>query len=543
MKKLLLAYGPIWAVLFGAHFMVLLAAGSHWDGALLSYLAAKGDMTTIHTWLDSSGLYPHDYIYRTLALAGSYFPFVARFVSVLGLGVAASFAYRLLTESMALPRAYALFICQIMVCWPFLHMLMIETMVAQMVLMACFYGGWFLYVNNGRNIVLRALGCALILVSFYHGLYLLVHLALFASLCCAHSSGWKNYLRKHGFIILLPFIFFAFKTFFIPLSGPYAEMHYNVPLFLLEGAEFWNSILRILWLMFDGMLNALAHPFYLAFAMFNAWPLTLLGLLLGIIWVGGRGMFADIAEVSTFRKGWLLVCGCLLFGSVIFAHAVVGQNVQLADPLARNGSHAGIGFGFIVLALLLMLPERLKKIRRPLSVFIIVAFTLATFYAHTMWIARQAKDAAVIHILASHDFDPKISIYLFEDTDEYRGWGWPNDYFERTIMIQNILGKDGILGATTLVLMDKNPEAAMKDMQKFLGYDNIRVQIPEGTPGQLCAAAIIISPKNHLHASMAAFQYLYYTWLDKKALNPWLEALVNIKVEYFNLRGNHGDCK
>jgi hypothetical protein len=534
MKKLISMLWPLWIIGTFAHLPIFLSVSSHWDGILFSYLAETGQFSVLREWHISSGLLVHVPILWLLTRFGEYFSLVCHIASLMSLLSSATCAYLLLTRHMRLAHYHALFACSIMLTIPYLHMLMIESAIMQMVLMLCFYAGWLIYLESKKKYLRKILGLALIFLSFYHGVYLLLSLAMAAAFALLSGNNYKSSFRIVTLPAALAFLFFAAKPVLMPIDGIFSDISYNIPLILRDDTAISYAISQTWFFSINNLaLLLISYSHFFTEALFKEPLLLIIFIILtAAVWLYFRPHITH--ELN--HKAVIITSGLLFVVAVAITHGALGQLINLTDPRARYGLHAGLGIG-ITLVGLGLIGERLFSVSfiNAFYAVLIACCLTATLHGHSLWLARGIKDAAVTQQIANSELPSSVRFYFFNDDPlHFHGLGWPYDYHERTTMLNAALHTHNLLALNTANFQDPDLTKLVSEAANYLSYYNFKTSDLSNYSTIQCTGIIKITPDSKVGIYELLGQYYILRLLSPERVAAWLANFAPVTIGYIN---------
>ena len=525
------------------HGMLLLTDGSYVDGWFLEYLIRLEKWDVVRDFWVLHGYPVHFWLQRWIGHASV---FTLRTISFACILLIALFQYKILIRFTPLTEKQSLFLAAFALLWPFYHLLVWSVFAPGMIFPVLFHAGWYNYLclkEKKRHPILFLPSVLAIFLSFNYPVYLTYHLA-FLLLYSLGSAEWRphlqlksltkqflTFLKRNWIMTLLPFAFFVLKNIFYPVSIPYN----NIRLLSLTTLE---SILK-------NILRNITEPVLsIVYSLPTFWFVLVPGIIVSSLLAV---KFLKTSEsISKQMISGIILVGSILIITLSITYGLVWKTVKLMSVKSRYAFVANLGYGLLLLGGLHWFFNKYWNEKRtliqPILTIILVAMILVDINLYSMWQARWARTASIIHNLKTKTPIPNASIYFLKDnfplgvdTREYA-----DDF---TLMLLEAWNQKKQIGITSHYQGKRSRREAAQKIIKEWEERSLRYHMlvnefdPKG-----CFAEVIVSPKIYHQPILIGFRYLYYRLINPKLMDQFLEDLTYVELNPLRINTQNEAC-
>lgn len=519
---LLLAWG-----LF-VHGLLLLNDGVYWDGWVYVPASMARDWSLLGPECVSAGFPLIEYMHR-LPMAFSSVAFGYRVTEFAALLLISAGVWRLCRRMGVLGRGEAVAVAAIALASPvfsvvvsqvFLHSLLnITAFIWALVLVECAESA-----TGTRHLLFRLAGLLLFPVGFmfdgllpmYYGCMLLILLAVAARQGLRFFPAMAKYLPRRLDYLLLPVVYWVLRNRLFPQRGIYAG-EYGVlssPGLLLYVSR---MLLRGLWsLLKDSLEQCILHPLVCLMLILAC------GAVAAVLWRRDESW----GEVRCGARA-VLAAGVGLLLLAVLPFALLGKAPDADAWGLRHLILVPVPLAVCSLGIARLAGKdasgRVAKFSWILLLVVLAGSAMGLGRGYLAWQARWAKDRAVVLQLSRYAAPPPGTVYQIDDNTPaarlayYRFYEWAG-----------LLGQawGGQRWAARDMCGKENAET-LKEPHFVSRLYNLG-DFPSGGP---LAEMHIRWARPDLTDDGVALRYLYYRFLDRQKMQPFLSGLVTVDRE------------
>jgi len=245
-------------------------------------------------------------------------------------------------------------------------------------LLFAFFGAFHLltkYVLEGKSIWHRLTILALFFSSFVlNSLLVFYAIVLLYLLYFVFKKEWngniiyilKQFIVKYWDFVILPILFFVFKSIYLVPTGLYAS--YNKVAFSFE---------KILGVIKTSLITSIYEPIWFAvLTAVNYWYISIVVFMILLIIVKNE----SIKIIELRQSTVLIVLGSLFYLLAVFPYAVVNKLPQLNGWESRHQILIPLGLAFIIYAIVSYIFRVNEKLLKTVLVSVVTIFVMQNMY-------------------------------------------------------------------------------------------------------------------------------------------------------------------
>ena len=536
---------PYWIILAAgllAHGMLLLNDGKYMEGWFLEHLIRLGKWEEVKNYWIIHG-YPVNYWLQSIFGQAS----LLRGLSFIWILLTALFQYKILIRFSPLTAKQSLFVTVFALVWPFYHLLVWRIYATGMIFPILFYGGWYTYLclkEKKSHFIFYIFSLTLIFLSFNNPVFLTFNcafVAIYGLSTMGYSIRFQTtefkeklsvFLKQNWVLTLLPFVFYLLKNIFFPVSIPYNQ----IKLFSLTTA--FSILKNIVRLLIEPILSfAYSIPTF-GFVLIPV-------LLVASIFLFKYFKSDPEPEDQRYALGMIAV-GLILIVTLSITYGLVWKTFKLMSWKSSFAFSGNLGFGLFFLGSIHWLYDkywnRKKNMAQPTLLLAFAVMILVNINLYSMWQARWAHTASIIHNLKQKKPIENASIYFLND-DVSLGAD-PTVYAtDFTLMLIEAWNQHQYIGITSHYQgQQTRAEAAHRIIggwkDQTLHFHSLVDQFdPNG-----CFAEVVVSPKNYHPETLIGFKYIFIRLFKADQMNQFLSDLTEVQLRPLKINAYNQLC-
>jgi hypothetical protein len=505
------------------------------DGLFLEYQLERYGVAALHWWFSPFSMEPWVWLLSPLA-GSSHAGVVMRIAEVLSVAVLSWSVYFIASKHTSLGKDESWCLAALAGVHPVYAGSVQSITVIYLLPTGIFFVAWAAHIHlslTRRNrLIYDALCLTALCLAFVHNSLLVVNYACLALLFALtyqrdlprdlrqFGRQLLTFLRNQWLFAIAPVLFYVARAQLFPPRGAHNQLISSQ----ITVAKTFLSLFKV------GVIDPLISSVGM-----TAMLLAAVSLFLYLVRArrddGQRGI-----TVAVFMMGLLFVA------AAIYPYAAVGKAAPYESLFSRYTIQCGTGLGLLILAGVRSLGPASAHLRTTILGAFIAAFSLATVDLQAMWLARWAKDRAVIHHFSRIPPPPEGTTFVWRDKfpvgDEvYR-------YFELGYFMRSAWGKEAWLAFDSRQL-SKSLDLTGIVAQSFVYGRNAEYAqadfVDSGCRGEITVepGEIIENPSKNavFDHRFVARRYLLGYLFNKAQLNDLLDDLVRVNISPINCDG------